>query len=55
MLEQGASHTVRGTRLWVRFGSAGNLTVILDGRWLRVPTGTYDAIFDARGFSQISG
>jgi hypothetical protein len=39
-------------RLWVRFGSAANLAVTLNGRPLRVPTGTYDAFFDAHGFRQ---
>ena len=39
-------------RLWVRFGGAANLAVTLNGRPLRVPTGTYDAFFDALGFRQ---
>jgi cell division septum initiation protein DivIVA len=39
-------------RLWVRFGGAANLAVTLNGRPLRVPTGTYDAFFDAHGFRQ---
>lgn len=39
-----------GGRLWARFGGAGNVAVVLNGRPVRLPTGTYDAFFDSKGF-----
>jgi len=39
-------------RFWVRFGGAADVGVVLDGRPLRIPTGTYDAFFDGHGFRQ---
>jgi cell division septum initiation protein DivIVA len=56
LLSPGARRSFRASwRLWVRFGGAANLAVTLDGRQLRVPTGTYDAFFDAHGFRQVVG
>jgi hypothetical protein len=53
LLSPGTRKSFRAAwRLWVRFGGAANLGVILNGRPLRVPTGTYDAFFDAHGFRQ---
>jgi hypothetical protein len=50
VLEKGSSVTLRGVSLWVRFGSAGNLAVALNGLPARIPTGTYDALVDVHGF-----
>jgi cell division septum initiation protein DivIVA len=53
LLSPGIQKSFRAAwRLWVRFGGAANLAVTLNGRLLRVPTGTYDAFFDAHGFRQ---
>jgi len=53
LLSPGTRKSFRAAwRLWVRFGGAANLAVTLNGRPLRVPTGTYDAFFDAHGFRQ---
>jgi RodZ C-terminal domain len=38
--------------LWARFGGAANLDVVLDGRPLPIPAGTYSAIFDSHGFQR---
>jgi hypothetical protein len=44
----------RSERLWVRFGGAASVSVALNKQSLPIPTGTYDAIFDAHGFRQAS-
>jgi hypothetical protein len=41
-----ATKTFRGKTLWVRFGSAGNLSARLEGKPVHLPSGTYDATFD---------
>jgi Domain of unknown function (DUF4115) len=40
--------------LWVRFAAAGNLAIALNGRPVRVPTGTYDGLFTSRGFKLLA-
>jgi len=53
LLPPGARKSFRAAqRLWVRFGGAASLAVTLNGRPLRVPSGTYDALFDANGIRQ---
>jgi hypothetical protein len=47
--ELSAGHRLRfkGTRLWARFGAAGNLSISVDGRPL-VLQGTYEHLFVAK-------
>jgi hypothetical protein len=49
-LPAASSKTFRAKALWARFGAAGNLSARLDGKPLRLPAGTYDAMFDGHGF-----
>lgn len=54
-LLSGARRTFRSAQpVWVRFGGAASVSVGLDERPLRIPTGTYDAVFSADGFRQVS-
>lgn len=43
-LAPGGTLHFRGSRLWARFGAAGNLTITQDGRLIRLQ-GTYDRLF----------
>lgn len=46
-----STKTFHARTLWVRFGAAGNLSALLDGKPVHLPSGTYDATFDGgRGF-----
>src|SRR4051812_10089894 len=49
ILPQGTVKRFRGTRIWVRFGAASNLTARLNGKPLHLPPGTYSALVGARG------
>jgi hypothetical protein len=51
--ELSAGHRLRlkGTRLWARFGAAGNLSISVNGRPLRLQ-GTYEHVFVARPASR---
>jgi hypothetical protein len=55
MLPAGSSKTFRSRSLWARFGGGGNLSARLNGRTLRLPSGTYDATFNDHGFRQLAG
>jgi cytoskeletal protein RodZ len=46
-LAAASSKTFHARSLWARFGSAGNLAARLDGKPVPLPSGTYDATFDA--------
>lgn len=48
-----STKTFRARALWARFGAAGNLAARLDGKSIRLPSGTYSAVFDHRGFRQV--
>jgi Domain of unknown function (DUF4115) len=54
-LASATTKTFRASSLWVRFGSASNLTATLDGQPLQLPAGTYSAVFDRSGFRRASG
>jgi RodZ C-terminal domain len=45
-LPAASAKTFRAATLWVRFGAAGNLAAQVDGKAVRLPSGTYDATFD---------
>jgi hypothetical protein len=49
-LPTASSKTFRAKGLWARFGAAGNLLARVDGKLIRLPSGTYDATFDGHGF-----
>lgn len=52
ILEQDASLTVRGTRVWVSFGAAGNLDLWLNGKtWTPGLSGTVNALVSAYGLA----
>ena len=52
LLRQGQSASVRGHRLWARFGAIGNLDMFLNGRPVAAShTGTVDAIVTTSGLS----
>jgi Domain of unknown function (DUF4115) len=55
ILSSATTKTFRASSLWVRFGSASNLTATLGGRPLRLPAGTYSAVFDRSGFRRATG
>jgi Domain of unknown function (DUF4115) len=55
ILPEGTVKRFRGTRIWVRFGAASNLTARLNGMPLRLPPGTYSALVGARGLQQLAG
>jgi RodZ C-terminal domain len=55
ILSSATTKTFRASSLWVRFGSASNLAATLGGRPLRLPAGTYSAVFDRSGFRRVSG
>ena len=54
-LESGATKRFRDSIIWVRFGAASNLGAQLNGQRLRLPAGTYDALFDTTGFRRARG
>jgi cytoskeletal protein RodZ len=50
IIRQGTAVTVRGRRLWVRFGSVGNLDLYLNGKAVRpAHSGTVDAVVTQAG------
>ena len=50
IVTRGASVTVKGTQLWIRFGAVGNLDLVLNGKPVRpTHTGTVDAVFTPNG------
>jgi len=55
ILPEGTVKRFRGTRIWVRFGAASNLTARLNGKPLHLPPGTYSALVGARGLQQLAG
>ena len=51
IVSRGASVTVKGTQLWIRFGAVGNLDLVLNGKPVRpTHTGTVDAVVTPNGF-----
>lgn len=54
-LAAGSTKSFRARSVWARFGAAGSLSARLDRKELRLPSGTYDATFDARGFRRLGG
>ena len=48
-LPGGESKTFTGTRLWVRFGAASNVSATLNGQALTLPGGTYSAPITSAG------
>ena len=54
-LISGTRKTSPAAAIWVRFGGSSNLDVVLNGRPLAIPAGTYSAIFDAHGFQRAAG
>ena len=55
LLTAGKRTRVAAKRIWARFGAAGNLAVVLDGHPLAMPFGTYEGVFDRRGFRRSGG
>jgi Domain of unknown function (DUF4115) len=49
-LAPGTTKHFRGESFWARFGAAGNVFIRFGGKPLSLPSGTYDATFDRRGF-----
>ena len=50
IVTQGASVTVKGTQLWIRFGAIGNVDLVLNGKRVRpTHTGTIDAVVTPHG------
>ena len=49
-LVAGATKHFHARSFWARFGAAGNVFARLEGRVIRLPSGTYSATFDAHGF-----
>lgn len=49
-LASGTTKIFRARSLWARFGAAGNLSARFNKQVLHLPSGTYDATFDGRGF-----
>ena len=54
-LTAGESKTFTGTRLWVRFGAASNVSATLDGQALTLPGGTYSVPITSAGLGARSG
>ena len=54
-LPSGTTKTFHETTIWVRFGAASNLAATLNSQPLRLPAGTYDAVFDTTGFKKARG
>jgi RodZ C-terminal domain len=52
-LAAGSHEHFRAASLWARFGAAGNVSARLDGKALRLPSGTYSATFDGHGFRRL--
>jgi hypothetical protein len=50
VLTQGRTRSFHAARVWVLFGAAGNVDARVDGTSVRLPAGTYSALFDASGF-----
>lgn len=55
LLPQGGEVDAKGKQLWVRFGGAGNLTAQLNGKPLRLRSGTYNALISRRGLQLVAG
>jgi len=53
-LSSGTTKSFRDTTIWVRFGVASNIDAQLNGQPLRLPAGTYDAVFDTGGYHHVS-
>ena len=52
IVSRGASVTVKGTRLWARFGAVGNVDLVLNGKPARTAhTGTVNAVVTSQGLS----
>ena len=50
IVTRGASVTVKGTQLWIRFGAVGNLDLVLNGKPAHpTHTGTVDAVVTPQG------
>ena len=50
IVSRGASVTVKGGQLWIRFGAVGNLDLVLNGKPVRpTHTGTVDAVVTPNG------
>jgi hypothetical protein len=50
LLKTGQSRTLRGRRVWVRFGASSYLDLTLNGKPIRlVHSGTVDAVFTRAG------
>jgi cytoskeletal protein RodZ len=55
-LAYGASRTFSGPApLWVRFGVAGNVDAVVNGRSSTMPAGTYSVLFDSSGYQHVTG
>ena len=54
-LGAGTRKTFTAPALWARFGAAADVAARLNGRTLQLPAGTYNALFTAAGFRQVSG
>jgi hypothetical protein len=54
ILPEGTVKRFRGTRIWVRFGAASNVTARLNGMPLLLPAGTYSALVRARGLQPLA-
>jgi hypothetical protein len=55
-LAYGASRTFSGPApLWVRFGVAGNVDAVVNGRSSTMPAGTYSVLFDSTGYQHVTG
>jgi Domain of unknown function (DUF4115) len=53
-LSSGTTKTFHYTAIWVRFGAASNIEAQLNDQPLRLPAGTYDAVFDTGGYHHVS-
>ena len=53
-LASGTTKSFRDKAIWVRFGVASNVDAHLNGQTLRLPAGTYDAVFDTGGYHHVS-
>jgi hypothetical protein len=50
VLAQGRTRSFHAARVWVLLGAAGNVDARVDGTSVRLPIGTYSALFDVSGF-----
>jgi hypothetical protein len=44
VLRQGETVTLRGRRIWLQLGAAGNVDVTVDGKDRQIPSGTTDVV-----------